>query len=134
MMMDFKTLQLTPKPNQFLVLPEGFEAAAEPHARSPVFAVAAEMLAEAVKRVALAEPRTTLLSGDDAAGRYEFVQRSALFRFPDVVSVEIVPEGEGRACLAVYSRAKVGYSDFGVNRKRIERWLSALKAELPSGG
>lgn len=133
MMTDFKTLQLGSKPNQHLVLPAGFNASATPHARSPVFAVDGPTLAAAVKRVALAEPRTELLSADEGAGRYEFVQRSAIFRFPDFVSVAIVPAGEGRSTLAAYSRAKVGYSDFGVNRKRVERWLAALKSELPAG-
>lgn len=130
---DFKTLRLSPKPNQHLVLPDGYPAAAAPHARSPVFPVDPDRLAAAVKQVALAEPRTKLLSGDDAARRYEFVQRSAVFRFPDFVSVEVVTAGEGRSALAVYSRSRVGYSDFGVNRKRVDRWLAATEAALNPG-
>jgi len=130
---DFKTLRLSSKPNQHLVLPDGFDASATPHARSPAFAVDGPTLAAAVTRIALAEPRTELLAADEQTGHYEFVQRSAIFRFPDFISVEIVPAGEGHSTLAAYSRAKVGYSDFGVNRKRVERWLAALKLELPAG-
>lgn len=133
MTLDFKTLQLSGKPNQYLMLPEGFESSATPDDRSPVFAVAGATLSAALKRVALAEARTEMLSADDDAGAYEFVQRSAVFRFPDFISVKIVPAGEGHSTLAIYSRAKVGYSDFGVNRKRVERWLTALKADLAAG-
>lgn len=130
---DFETFQLTRKPNQYLMLPEGFAAKAEPHARSPVFPADPAALGAALRRVALAEPRTQLLSADEGAHRYEFVQRSALFRFPDYISVQIVPAGDNRSALAVYSRAKVGHSDFGVNRRRIERWVSALEAARASG-
>jgi uncharacterized protein (DUF1499 family) len=127
---EFETLTLTRKPNQFLMLPEGFTAAATPHATSPVFPADPPTLAAVLKKTALAEPRTQLLSADENGHRYEFVQRSAVFRFPDYVSVQIVPAGDGRSALAVYSRAKVGHSDFGVNRRRIERWVSALRALL----
>jgi uncharacterized protein (DUF1499 family) len=133
MAMDFKTLRLSPKPNQFLMLPAGFRAAADPHAASPVFAVDPAQLADKLRQVALAEPRTRLLSADETGRRLEFVQRSAVFRFPDYVSVEILP-AEGGSTLAVYSRAKVGYSDLGVNRRRIERWIAKLEAELGAPG
>lgn len=130
---DFQTLQLSRKPNQFLLLPEGFAAAAVPHARSPVFPLDVDALAAALQRVALAEARTRLISADDRAHRYEFVQRSAVFRFPDHVSVQVLPAGPGGSALAIYSRAKVGHSDFGVNRRRIERWLAAVRAALEPG-
>ncbi len=133
MTLDFKTLQPSEKPNRYLLLPAGFESSATPDGRSPAFTVDVASLAAALKRVALAEARTELLSADDDAGDYEFVQRSAVFRFPDLISVKIMPAGEGKSSLAVYSRAKLGYSDFGVNRKRVERWLAALEAELAAG-
>ncbi len=37
---------------------------------------------------------------------------------------------DGRATLAIYSHARSGYYDFGVNRRRVRRWLAALRAEL----
>jgi len=58
--------------------------------------------------------------------RFDLVQRSALFRFPDTVSIEVIPLGDSRSTLAIYSRSTYGYSDLGVNRKRIERWLARL--------
>ncbi len=128
--MDFATLALTWRPNQFLVLPEGFTSQAKPHATSPAFAHAPDEVLDAVKRVALAEPRTELIAEDRAARQLAFVQKSKTFRFPDFITVEAVPVAGGKTALAVYSRAKYGIRDFGVNRARIERWLAALAREL----
>jgi len=129
-MADFKTLKLTWKPNQFLVLPPNYAAQAQPHRVSPVFAAAPEDLLAALKAVALAEPRTEVTKEDRAARQIEIVQRSKIFRFPDFISAEAVPAGTGRSALSIYSRAKFGIRDFGVNRARIERWLAALPAKL----
>jgi uncharacterized protein (DUF1499 family) len=127
---DFATLSLTWRPNQFLVLPPGYIAKAKAYAASPVFATTPEQVLDAVKRVALAEPRTELVAEDRAARQLSIVQRSKTFRFPDYVTVEAVPLAAGQTALAIYSRAKYGIRDFGVNRARVERWLAALKAQL----
>jgi uncharacterized protein (DUF1499 family) len=127
---DFANLTLTWKPNQYLVLPQGFAAKAKAHATSPVFAKAPEQVLDALKRVALAEPRTEVIAEDRAARQLALVQRSKTFRFPDFIAVEAVPVSQGQTALAIYSRAKYGIRDFGVNRARIERWLAALKAQL----
>jgi uncharacterized protein (DUF1499 family) len=127
---DFATLALTWKPNQFLVLPRGFAAKAKPHAESPVFARTPDQVLDALKRVALAEPRTTLLAEDRKARQISLVQKSKTFRFPDFITAEAVPQAGGQTALAIYSRAKYGIRDFGVNRARIERWLAALTRDL----
>lgn len=128
--MDFATLTLTWRPNQYLVLPEGYKARAKAHAASPAYARSPDQVLDAVKRIALAEPRTVLLSDDRAARQLAFVQKSKTFRFPDFITVEAVPVAGNKTALAVYSRAKYGIRDFGVNRARIERWLAALTREL----
>ena len=133
MALDFASLALSWKPNQFLVLPSGFAAKAKAHAPSPVFAKPPEQVIEALKRVALAEPRTTLLAEDRAKHQVALVQKSKTFRFPDFITAEAVPIGPGQTALAIYSRAKFGSRDFGVNRARIERWLAALQRELGRG-
>lgn len=130
-MTDFRTLKLSWKPNQFLVLPPNYAAAAKPHHLSPVFAAAPDDVLATVKAIALAEPRTALVKEDRSARQIELVQRSKTFRFPDLVTVEAVPVARGRTGLAIYSRAKIGIRDFGVNRARVERWLAALAAKLP---
>jgi uncharacterized protein (DUF1499 family) len=124
---DFATLDTGPKPNTFLVLPEGFEAAAEPDLKSPVFEVEPARLLEAFKETALAAPRTAVVREGD--GQIELVQRSAVFRFPDYITAQAAP-AEGGSALCIFSRSKIGYSDLGVNAKRIKAWLEALSARL----
>jgi uncharacterized protein (DUF1499 family) len=124
-LLDFHTLRLTSRPNQYLVLPRGYEAQAQAHRTSPVYPLPPDRLLDAVARVALAEPRTKLVREDRALRQLDFIQRSRLFRFPDTITVEAVAAPGGSA-LAIYSRATYGIRDFGVNRARIERWLAAL--------
>ena len=128
---DFKTLVPDSRPRRFLVLPAGFGAAATPDLESPVFSAAPGALLDAFKAVGLADPRTTLVRESD--GQAELVQRSAVFRFPDYITAEAVAAGDG-AALCIYSRAVVGYSDIGVNAKRITRWLAALNAQVHADG
>jgi uncharacterized protein (DUF1499 family) len=127
---DFATLTLSWKPNQFLVLPPGFTAQAKAHAESPVFAKTPDQVLDALKRVALAEPRTTVLAEDRARHQLALVQKSKTFRFPDFIDAQAVPLAAGQTALAIYSRAKLGIRDFGVNRARVERWLAALRQQL----
>jgi uncharacterized protein (DUF1499 family) len=127
---DFATLALTWKPNQFLVLPAGYQAKATAHLVSPSFAKTPDQVLDALKRLALAEPRTALLAEDRANRRLSLVQKSKTFRFPDFIDAEAMPLTGGQTALAFYSRAKYGIRDFGVNRARVERWLAALKREL----
>ncbi|HEY7610700.1 MAG TPA: DUF1499 domain-containing protein [Alphaproteobacteria bacterium] len=130
MPIDFAELKLTRRPNQFLALPSGFIAKAQAHAASPVFAAPPEMVIDALKRIALAEPRTALIAEDRAAHRLALVARSKTFHFPDYIDAEAIALAPGQTGLAIYSRAKYGLRDFGVNRARIERWLAALRGQL----
>lgn len=112
--------------NQHLALPPGFRSTAAPHATSPVFEVDAERLAAALRAVAAGEPRVTLRRSDAATRQSEYVVRSRVFRLPDIVTVQLAPLGPDRSSLAIYSRARYGVYDFGVNRRRVEAWLARL--------
>lgn len=129
-MLDFAALELGPKPNQYLVCPADFCPRAEAHRAAPVYDVPVSVLRDAFLKMAGEQKRTTLLERDDAALKYEFVQRTAILRFPDYVSVEFIATGAEQSSLAIYSRSQYGYSDLGVNKKRINGWLDLLAAEL----
>ncbi len=126
--MDFKTFELTRKPNQYLVAPEGYCGNATPHRVAPEFSADPQMLEDAFADVALGEPRVTRKSSD--GGQRDFVQRSALLRFPDTITFEAIDLGEGKSTLAIYSRSAIGHSDLGVNKKRIDGWLKKLEEAL----
>jgi len=118
---DFEDLQLTDEPNQFLVCPPDL---CEGHAESPVFDMPVEKLRERWRNVIAAQPRVEVLTENDQ--QIDCVQQSARFRFPDIVTVRFVSVSPLQSTLAIYSRSVYGKSDFGVNRERIESWLSAL--------
>ncbi|AKO96564.1 hypothetical protein MALG_01379 [Marinovum algicola DG 898] len=72
-----------------------------------------------------ATPRTEVLAGSLEEGRITYVTRSKLMGYPDYTTLSLTETPQG-AQLEVFSRARYGKSDLGVNRARIEGWLAAL--------
>lgn len=70
---------------------------------------------------ALETPRTKLLNGSVSAGMTTYVTRSLVFGFPDYTTAK--QEGD---TLKVFGRSRFGRSDFGVNRDRVDGWLSQI--------
>jgi uncharacterized protein (DUF1499 family) len=128
-MLDFATLRRPWKPNTYLLAPANLTPA-KLDGPAPEFAVEPDRLIDAFRRVALAQPRTVETGFDRQLAQVEFVQRSRIFRFPDTLTARAVPAGPGRSALAIYSRAKYGIRDFGVNRMRVAYWLELLRASL----
>lgn len=114
------------RPNRYRVAPPGSGLAAE--APSPVFAVPSDRLRQAWQRIAAAEPRMRPAGEDGDLLRY--VVRTRFLRFPDDVWVRILPLEGGRSAIAIAGVARYGYSDLGVNRRRVTRWLAQLAAAL----
>ena len=125
---DFASFKRSGRPNNVLMLPPGFQAASKADAESPMFEGTAEALADAAKSIALGWPRTALLNDVDGNHQFAVVQRSKICRWPDTMTVQALPVADGGASLAIYSAAKYGYRDFGVNRTRVEDLLKALEA------
>jgi hypothetical protein len=124
--LDFSTLTPPRQPRWYLALPEGFEAGAEPHERTAGIALAQADALACFKAIALDAPRTRIVR--EAGAQLELEQKSAVFGFTDKIIIEAMDAGPGMAALAIYSRALIGYYDFGVNRKRVRRWLDAFYA------
>lgn len=66
-------------------------------------------------------PRTKIVAVSDEYIHAEC--RSALFRFVDDLEFQLRPE---QGVIAIRSAARTGYSDFGVNRKRVETLRATL--------
>jgi uncharacterized protein (DUF1499 family) len=129
MLLDFDTLPRKRKPNSALALP-AHSPRDDAELKSPVFQATVEQLRDAVVSIAAHEPRTHLLHLDREAMQAEFEQSSRIFRFPDTITVAFEAVDASHASVSIYSRAKLGYYDFGVNRKRVQRWLNLLARTL----
>lgn len=123
---DFATLTLTQKPNQYLVCPDGFCRAAA-HRLSPGYNVTANELRERWLQWMTEQPKVVLASANSEGLQVTFIERSRLLGFPDLITLQFVPAGERQSTIAIYSRSLYGYSDLGVNRARIEQWLGQFE-------
>lgn len=123
---DFAALQTRESPNDYLLCPVGLCVDGQPDRIAPVFAEPAAALEARVRALLAAQPRIAILS--DTPGHLVVEQTSALFGFPDVIDIRIVAVDEARASLAIYSRSRHGYYDFGANERRVSAWLAALQS------
>jgi uncharacterized protein (DUF1499 family) len=124
---DFARIVRRRSGNDALIAPRDMVPDARIDAEPPEFTLAAPELLRRIIAVALAEPRTVRLDAGEDPHAARFEQRSAVFRFPDIVDVRVLSRGAARATAALHSRSVVGRRDFGVNRARLARWLQALR-------
>ena len=114
-------------PNAALACPPGYCSVAGA-VTSPEFAVPAAILYRDYVQLLAAAPRVVTVVAEPPR-RLVAIQHSAFLRFPDIVSAEFVALGADRSSLALYSRARYGRYDFGVNRRRVATWLARLAAK-----
>jgi uncharacterized protein (DUF1499 family) len=125
---DFVTLHRRDSPNDALVCPPGHCRNAKPDWEAKTYDAPPAQLRARLTTIALAEPNTQTLPCLPACeGALRLVQYSRIMRFPDTIDVDVLPVGDDKSTLAIYSRSLLGYGDFGVNRARIARWLAALE-------
>lgn len=127
---DFATLQRRTSPNDALACPDGV-CTAKAEIVPRVFAVDAAALRAAFARALANEPHLTRVAADEAKLTERYVQRTPLMRYPDTIVVRFLPLGQGRSTLALYSRSKLGHSDLGANKARLQRWLAKLAEAAP---
>lgn len=129
---DFASLRKTSRPNQFLVLPPGV-GVEEPDLVAPAFDVPAAQLAELWRRQVAIGSDIAERRWDAATLTGDYVERSKLMRYPDLITVQFRPLDSTRSTLAIYSRSVYGYSDRGVNQRRVRQWLDRLSEAARAG-
>lgn len=125
---DLANLRRPSSPNSCLAGPAGF--APIPDLPTRQYDVSPEQLLAAVQAVIMARPRTTALAFDGGRLRADYVVRSRVFGFPDVVLTQVLRLKDGQSALVLYSYSLKGHYDFGVNRNRVTAILAALDAAL----
>lgn len=91
--------------------------------------VSADSLFRAVRQALDALGPAALRLPEGAARRADAVYRVALI-FKDDVAVEVAPRDDTGSVLFVRSASRVGHSDLGVNRRRVERLLEAVETAV----
>ena len=129
---DISDIQRPATPNTFLAGPAGFTPT--PDLQTRRFDLAPEQLFAAIKGVMAAQPRVTALADDPGRLRADYVVRVRAFGFPDIVLVQALSEGSSQSGLVVFSYSLKGYYDFGVNRNRVQTFLTALDDALAASG
>jgi Protein of unknown function (DUF1499) len=129
-LIDFKTLQRPASPNTSFYAPAGFGSAAKADAAAPVYSAAPGELYIRALRLIGDRREWQLGTQDPARQQLNFVATSPLMRFKDDVDVIILPVAgdDGKSTFAAYSRSRVGYSDLGANRKRLDLFAAALQS------
>ena len=110
----------------FLACPSGYCAAAEA-ITSPVFDLPWDRLRDYWIEVISGEARVVRAVADFGPRVYVYIQHSPLFRFPNVVTVELIPLGPTRSSIALYNRPRYGEYDYAKSRKQVEKWLFLLQ-------
>jgi uncharacterized protein (DUF1499 family) len=127
-LMDMTHIERPATPNTALAAPADFRPA--PDIVTPTYKVPPDRLFAAVEAVAVGQPRTYPAATFTSARQADYVVRSAVFNFPDLLTVQVSPAPPDGATLVLWSRSVYGESDLGVNRKRITAWLAAIDATL----
>lgn len=122
---DPATTDRTGRPNDYLVAPAG-STSATTDLDAVVHALPAEELLFLFD--AVARPSSTVLAGSVKDKHITYVHRTTVLGFPDYVSVKAI-EVDGGSSLIIWSRSRFGYSDMGVNKKRVDAWLAQIEAQ-----
>lgn len=129
---DFATLERRDTPNQYLMCTNQL-CSAYIDDLPPLYAASVAEVRAAWEALLAGEPRVRELRRDLQATQIDYVQRSRILRFPDLITIRFIAVGERRTTIAIYSRSIYGQGDFGVNRERIRGWVGKLNLMLKLG-
>ena len=130
--LDFKNLVRRDTPNQYLMCANQL-CNAYIDDLPPIYGANVFEVRKAWETLLRGEPRVKELHRNPDATQIDYVQRSAFWRFPDVITIRFIASGERKTTIAIYSRSVYGQGDFGVNKARIRGWIAKLNSMLPLG-
>lgn len=126
---DFATLVRADTPNQYLMCPSNL-CAAFIDDLPPDYAASVTEVRMAWEAMLKSEPRVKELRRDNSGTQIDYVQRSRLMRFPDLITIRFIKLDEQKTTIAIYSRSIYGEGDMGVNRERTRAWVARLNTML----
>lgn len=97
---------------------------------APVFQAPPDAVFDAAKAYLVGTLEAVEIGNGPAPLHATFVIRSTVFRFPDDLSLKVLPTETGTQ-IAVYSRSRLAGFDHGVNRARVNGLIDHLIARFP---
>lgn len=129
-MIDFAALDVPSSPNTWLIAPEGYLTTAEANAVAPVFDQEPSAVFTALVEIVESTPRRSSIEADSDALHLSYAARVAFTLFLDDIDITVMDADGGGSTLVAYSRSRVGYSDFGVNERRLTDLMGKLAEAL----
>lgn len=126
-MQNFKTMELPSRPNYYLSCFTMDCPPGDNYTPSPIFNINRHILMQNFDEMIKDKPRLTLLKSTNGGARRVYVQLSALWHFPDFIYVQFVSIGSDQSSINILSKSHYGYTDFGVNSRRVKSWLKELE-------
>ena len=123
---NFQHMKLPQTKNYYLVCPAKY-CNVSPNEISPVYPVSAEDLYNAFNHIISQESRVNFVYSIPEQGQFQLIQKSLILGFPDDIAVQFIALSDNTSTLAIYSKSRYGYYDFGVNKRRVTQWLEQLK-------
>jgi uncharacterized protein (DUF1499 family) len=124
-LMDMTRIERPATPNTFLAGPG--DMTPRPDEIVEPLRIASDKLYDRARGVFSVQPRTYVAAEYPERHQIHYVVRSKLMNYPDLVTVQVDDAGAERSTVVIWSRSVYGHRDFGVNRKRTEAWLTALR-------
>ena len=118
----FERLERPQSPNNWLVAPDG--CVVEPDVVAPLVNVPPGVLFQALKAVVVESGGVVV---EETATAMHAVVTTPLLLFKDDVWALVLAVPVKRSTLAIYSASRVGYWDFGTNRRRLNAWIQRLE-------
>ena len=110
--------------NQYLICPLDHCYGATPDRKGPIYNLSVFSLKKIFKEIIIEHPIVKFII--EKNDQVQYLQRSRIFRFPDIIDIKFLPQGEN-ASIAIFSRSVYGYYDFKQNKKRVDILLSNKK-------
>ena len=124
---DLTAFQRPNSPNTALYAPAGLSLENETDGTVPTYPKSVADLSKVACKVwgNLKNVKLTEMV-EDGFRLSRFVATTPVLRFKDDITVQFVSMENDHSSFIIYSASRIGYSDFGTNKKRVEDWLYRL--------
>jgi len=114
-------------PNTYLVAPQLLLVTTVDR-EAPQYSIDVAVLAKAFDDFIIRQSNVAVVAGSVDEGWITYVQRSAFWRIPDYITIKFIALEGGASTVIIWSRSRFGNGDMGVNKARIDEWLSNFES------